>query len=347
MESPVYQLYNAIVTNLEEYSKRLRANEDWQAVKRDALPFVDVVEGSPYYKGLSPLMHQILQFIKTASDGFTLLQATGAGIGEGIKNKTIITKPSLRRVYEPRTHTLSQVSLPGMRSPSYRIEIGPTPQGTPQQLQEVQSEQRRVRYEPSPPTSGLRREPANTPELQNMEAGEEQEVQERKNLDPDAPGLRYQGRYPVPESPVPLPPGILRAGGVEVVRRIRHHIPGQRFIPQDIITYAGPIVAGALLNYGYYAAQQLADWLTSHPEVEAKAHEVRHVTHRQAPHHMESKVDFVPTLQPGVRVRLERPPQQRLKVVKRYTGNYKFPLGAYQYADYEKFTRNNTIKSLS
>lgn len=35
------------------------------------------------------------------------------------------------------------------------------------------------------------------------------------------------------------------------------------------------------------------------------------------------------------------------KVDRRYVGNYKFPLGAYNYVDYDKFTRNNTLKSLA
>jgi hypothetical protein len=335
----VYQLYHNIVLTLEQLSRNLR-DQPFATVKAAAEVFVEAVEADPNYGNLTAHTHQLLHLIRTATTPEALRYSLGSGIHDGILNKSLFLKPHLRRSMVrnqpigpaqavrlppiPRSHAAR--SLPGARSPSFRINIEATPERTAQL--------------PQPVFQG----PAQTPELQQMEAGELQEPEERKNLDPE---LRYRGRHeplPIPDSPRPgpIPRQILEAGGNEVVRRIRGHVPGRRFIPQEVITYGGPVVLGALLNYGYNAAVDLANYLTTHPEVQQAATETKHATHRQGFHHTESSVDFAASLKPGPHHKKERP-----KVNRRYTGNYEFPLGAYNYVDYEKFTRNNTLKSLA
>jgi hypothetical protein len=48
----------------------------------------------------------------------------------------------------------------------------------------------------------------------------------------------------------------------------------------------------------------------------------------------------------GLSTNTPYPNSTRVNPIKRYVGNYKFPSGAYNYVDYNKYTQNNTIQSL-
>ncbi len=168
-------------------------------------------------------------------------------------------------------------------------------------------------------------------------------------------------RAHIPASPLPLAlpgPGVvvpdlvlydasLQEAGREVVRRIRHQHPGQRIGFQDFVNYGGAVVAGIGLHYGTKGINSLYDYFTANKQ--APADEVE----PEAPDRLTSR-EIIPPGQLMLFNPYEHKPSihkglsgYRPRYQSKYVGDYKFPLGPHNYVEFDKFTRNNALKSLS
>jgi hypothetical protein len=325
---PDYNLYDIIVQNFERLLKDL-GEKNFQEVKDNARILAERIESNPAYSQLNPLTHEILHFVKKANNLQELRRSLGAGIGEARKIKTIILRNEVNRLSGKKGRLLPKSKPSEVETPNFRINIADTPVQTPNVRINVHSER---------PT------PERIPE------GSEEIEKKHSEIEP----------IPIPGTPqrfLQATQEVMQVAGEDILRqelpRLRNRRIGERISLQNFIGYGGKALAGFALTFGAGAVYSLYDYLTSHPEIQDKVE--KQINEHQASlkagesigmnsaslTSFENPYEHRPSIPRGF------PRNYRPSPLKRYTGNYKFPLGAYDYVEFDKFTRNNTIRSLT